>query len=103
MICTIGSCGGTSPTYAYAEADYALKYSDYVELYDYYINIDFSDNSMAYDKDSNNLSSNKYNGSTDFNQKLSLSTLKEIGQLYKHTFKLNSDGSYYWYSSESVK
>ena len=103
MLCTLGTGGGNTPERAFVETDYALKYSNYIELYDYYINIDFSDNSMSYDKDFKNVANNKYTGQYDYSQNLKLDELKKIGQLYKHTFKQNSDGSYYWYSSEPVK
>lgn len=43
----------------------------------------------------------KYNDDFSFNTSASL--VKDKAPLYKHTYKKNTDGSYYWYSVEPVK
>ena len=66
----------------YSAIEKAIKYEDYVEIYDYYL---------------------QFKGESGIKiDNIEKETIKQ-GVYYKHTFKQNKDGTYYWYSSEPVK
>lgn len=79
-----------------------------IDIYEYFVSYVWQDDSNAgtnYYADSDDkdlIVANSELGYTEKSQSMDYSVMPKIAKLYKHTFKLNSDGTYYWYSTEPV-
>jgi len=82
----------TNDSYEYTQIISAIKYGDYIFVYDYFIYIvDSYDTGTFKDR----FQSKKLSDESD-------ESLITSGQIYEHTFKLDSNGNYYWLRSEPV-
>lgn len=100
IICFNGEGGSTSGWYD-ARFDSALKYTNYIEYYNYFAycaNSAKDDYSHCYDQNNNVLGDLPSDGIT----KASDSEFKKLAVKYKTIFKEDSNGNYYWYSTEPV-
>lgn len=79
----------------------AQQYSDRIEITDYYAScITKSDNTLTCYADSKNQTFLKDNITLDSSGHLPF--MFQYAQQYKHIFKLDSNGKYYWYSTEPL-
>ena len=104
----LGNC-----TYGYSELEKATQTNDYIYLYDKYVFY------TSYDSDVNNGKDKCYKSSTMNNELLDIISSNHNGEYsnaeicknildnnkdrfntYKHTFKKDVDGNYYWVSTE---
>ncbi len=78
----------------------AVEYNDRIEIYDRYVWYLHSDSKYTFYKSrfqNEKIVTQEYNN--DFNIP---DEILNQGALYKHTFKKDSTGNYYWYSSERI-
>lgn len=92
-LCFDQTGGDTYPGYGEVEFEKYEEKEDSIEIYDRYLWIEYDVNGDVY-----------YKSRFNKNEKLD-STNKDFskGALYKHTFKKDNNGNYYWYSSERVE
>lgn len=79
----------------------ADKYFDRIELYDRYVWVDLADNN-GFDYYKSRFNKELIANVSEYNEDNDAEYLDK-GALYKHVFKKDSDGNYYWYSSERVE
>lgn len=79
----------------------ADKYSDRIELYDRYVWVDLADNN-GFDYYKSRFNKELIANVPEYNEDNDDEYLDK-GALYKHIFKKDSNGNYYWYSSERVE
>lgn len=93
FLCFTQTGGDTYPEHGESKFEYFEEKDDSIEIYDRYLWVEYEVNQSVY-----------YKSRFDKNEKID-STTKDIskGALYKHTFKKDSKGNFYWYSSERVE
>ena len=79
----------------------ANKYFDRIELYDRYVWVDLADNN-GFDYYKSRFNKELIVNVPEYNEDNDDEYLDK-GALYKHIFKKDSNGNYYWYSSERVE
>lgn len=100
MVCLSGEGGSTSGWFD-ARFDSALKYTDYIEYYNYFAYCSDeagTDYEHCYDQNNKVLGDVPTDGIT----KASDAEFKKLAVKYKTIFKEDSNGNYYWYSTEPV-
>lgn len=93
FLCFNKTGGDTYPGIAEAEFDHYEEKEDSIEIYDRYLWIEYEIEQNTYYKSHLNKSEKIDTTEKDFSK----------GALYKHTFKKDDQGNYYWYSSVRVE
>lgn len=92
-LCFKQTGGDTYPEHGETKFEYYIETKDSLEIYDSYLWIKHEVDNDAYYKSRFNEDEKIDSKTKDFSK----------GALYKHTFKKDSKGNYYWYSSERVE
>lgn len=94
MLCYTLPEGWMELDYEYTKIEAAKKYINSIVIYDRVLFLDYSSEKIGTYRDS------------ELKEKLSDNiddSLIMEGSLYKHTYRLDKNGNYYWYSSEPVE
>lgn len=104
FLCFAIAGGDETMDRAATKLEKAIKYHNYIEIYDRYIWIDYSETSANYNKSyyKSRFTKELINSEESKSEYISRE-IYDKGALYKHVFKLDTNDNYYWYSSERVE
>lgn len=98
---------GTSETFTYSLAEQATVYrllnkavqqlNGDIIIYDYFLKVT---EDSCYDSSDSKVAMDKCSKALDSQNEIDAEFVRKYGSIYKHTFKKNSNGDYYWAKSE---